>query len=342
MIFFFTKSVTGQTTGDDKKNLMPFTIKGNWFMAYQDYIDENRMSLFKLKRGYLTVEKQLNDIFTARYTQDITIDEEGDDAGNVELRFKYCYLRTHLPSFSIFTHSFIEAGIVHRPLIDFEQKINDYRVQSKMFLERAGIISSADFGLTFVTLLGGEMAEEYQKNVSKSYPGKFGSFAFGVYNGGDYHSLEMNNNKTIEGRLSLRPFPEKISGLQFSYNFAYGKGNDSISSDFQLNSFFVSNENLYSIVTAQYYWGVGGKSGGEELAKNGYSFFGEFLIPKTKLAIFGRYDFFDTEIANPYQNIIGGISYYFYKKNKILFDIDWSNKENELKRIYEVALRIKF
>ena len=35
------------------------------------------------------------------------------------------------------------------------------------------------------------------------------------------------------------------------------------------------------------------------------------------------------------------IGYRFYKQNKILFDIDWSDRST-LRRIYEVALEIKF
>lgn len=67
-----------------------FTIKGDWFLAHQWFIPNHDNNAFKLKRGYLTVENTFSNTFSARYIQDITIDNEGDDAGNVELRFKYC------------------------------------------------------------------------------------------------------------------------------------------------------------------------------------------------------------------------------------------------------------
>lgn len=318
-----------------------FSIKGDWFMAHQWLVPNQDNNAFKLKRGYLTVESRFNDRFSVRYTQDITIDDEGDDAGNVELRFKYCYLKAQLPDVSFFRHSYVEVGLVHRPWIDFEEHINDYRVQGEMYLERSKLINSADFGLTYVTLLGGKMDGDYQQSVSNSYPGKYGSIAVGVYNGAGYHALEANNNKTVETRFTLRPFPEGLPGLQFSYNMAVGKGNDSLQSDFQLNSFYVSYESEYLTLATQYYTGKGNMSGTYHGHNTGYSLFGEFVIPKTKLMLFSRYDRFNPGGSDAWQVIVGGIGYRFYKQNKILFDIDWSDRST-LRKIYEVALEIKF
>jgi hypothetical protein len=332
--------VTAQQNKADSL-LKYFTIRGEWFIAHQWLSPNQNNDAFKLKRGYLTVESRFNQVFSARYTQDITIDDEGDDAGNVELRFKYCYLKANLPSFSAFTQSFVEVGLVHRPWIDFEEHINDFRVQSEMFLERAKIINSADFGFTYVTLLGGKMNADYQQSVSSSYPGKYGSISVGVYNGAGYHALEKNNNKTVEGRFTLRPFPEKLPGLQLSYNMAIGKGNDSLSTDFRLNSFFLSYESHNLVLTAQYYSGRGNMSGSSPEKHDGYSFFGEFRIPRTKFMLFSRYDYLNPRITNAYRIAVGGFGYRFFKQNKILFDIDWSDMSS-VKRIYEIALDIRF
>jgi hypothetical protein len=336
----FILPATGQQNKVDSLT-KSFTVGGEWFIAHQWLSPDQNNNAFKLKRGYLTVENKFNDIFSARYTQDITIDDEGDDAGNVELRFKYCYLKANLPSYSAFTQSFVEVGLVHRPWIDFEEHINDYRVQSEMFLERANVINSADFGFTYVTLLGDKMDADYLQSISNSYPGKYGSISIGVYNGAGYHALEANNNKTVEGRFTLRPFPEKLPGFQLSYNMAMGKGNDTLSSDFRLNSFYLSYESRYLILTAQYYSGKGNMSGSSPEKHTGYSFFGEFLIPNTKFMLFSRYDYFDPEITNAYQIAVGGFGYRFFKQNKILFDLDWSDKSS-VKRIYEIALDIRF
>ncbi|MBE0673465.1 MAG: hypothetical protein IH591_02270 [Bacteroidales bacterium] len=57
-------------------------------------------------------------------------------------------------------NSWLDFGMVSRPWLDFEEKINRYRVQGTMYTERVNIMNSADFGLTYVCLLGGKMPKE--------------------------------------------------------------------------------------------------------------------------------------------------------------------------------------
>jgi len=67
-------------------------------------------------------------------------------------------------------------------------------------------------------------------------------------------------------------------------------------------------------------------------------------IPKTKLAAFFRYDHFETDKTNvSNQIIIGGISYRFTKKSKVLIDFqnqDIGDKKNHYSA--EVALEVHF
>jgi len=307
-------------------------ISGLWFMAYRGNIPSEGDDTFGLKRGYLTFKKNFNDKFSIRYTQDITIDREGDDAGNVELRFKYCYLKMDLPEFLFFTDPWVEVGLVHQPWIEFEQKINTYRVQGKMFMEKYGVTSSADFGFNAVALLGGKLDDEARKKVDSSLPGKYGSVSVGVYNGGGYHAPELNNNKTVEGRLTLRPLPGFMPGLQFSYGFAFGEGNDTLNSKYNYHVGMISHETAKTTLTAQYYTGVGFHGGGNEKTNSGFSFFGELCVPFTPLTVFGRYDCFSEgwnfgsilDAPMDYQTdvYIAGIAWKFYKKNRILVDIE--------------------
>ncbi len=357
IIMFFSLTGIALATDDEETTEDRFIIiKGDWFFAYQVNLSD-RENAFKLKRGYLTVEKQFNDIFSARYTQDITIDQEGDDAGNVELRFKYCYLKTELPDLGFFKHSYVQVGLVPRPLIDFEASINDYLLQGKMYLDRMNIISSADFGLTAVTLLGGKMDENYLSKVSSSFPGKYGSIAIGIYNGGGYNSLEYNNNKTIEGRFTLRPLSAIFPGLQFSYNMAIGHGNDTLQTPFRVHSFFLSHETRYTTFTAQYYLGTGNQNGYSWNSNRGYSFFGELCVPKLPITLFGRYDYFHSfilgSIIGEYETtqvIVGGIAWKFYKNNRLLLDIDkttttfpyWAVPSQTSSIVTEIALEIVF
>lgn len=328
-------------------------ISGQWFLAYLNGIrNGNNFNEFRLKRGYLTFKESFTNNISTRFTQDISLDREGDGMGDVELRLKYGYLRYEFSSFGIFTNPIVEFGLVHRCWLDFEQKINRYRVQGKMFLERYGILHSADFGLTFMSLLGGEINKDYQKSVSDDYPGKYGSLEFGIYNGGGYHALEQNENKLLEGRITLRPLPNLLPGLQFSYLTGYGKGNTEAAPDFSFNVGFVSYQSESVILTGTYYTGTGNAGGsavddnGKPYQNNGFSFFCELFIPKTKFSFIGRWDYFEVAKSTPgieNQNFIGGIAYHFIESSKILLDYDYSCEEDVCDRkTFSFNVEIKF
>lgn len=335
-----------------KEGPNPVEISGQWFLAYQSKYQDNHQAdnLFTLKRGYLTFKKDFNRTFSVRFTQDITLDKEGEDAGNVEMRLKYLYLKVNLQDLYVFKNSYLVIGMIQTPWMDFEQHINDYRVQSPMFLETSHLISSADFGVNVVTLLGGKIDEEYRENVSSSYPGKYGSITVGILNGGGYHAIEKNNNKTIAARLSLRPFPATLPGLQFSLHGVYGKGNSEINPDFNLLHTFISYESARAIITAQAFRGLGNSSGtfmdfNDLPYKNqGTSVFGELYLVKKSLSLIGSYGYFERmdlpEVNN--RRFVGGICYHFLNNQKFLLDIDHVKTESSTQTIFEAALEIRF
>ena len=80
--------------------------------------------------------------------------------------------------------------------------MNRYRVQGTMFAEREGLIpGSSDFG---VGMLG-------------PLPGGRGEFQAGVYNGEGYAHQEANRAKSVQGRLTVRPFTSGLwQGLRLS------------------------------------------------------------------------------------------------------------------------------
>jgi len=117
---------------------------------------------------------------------------------------------------------------VPTPWIEFEEKINSYRVVASHFLDETKIFPSADFGANASMLFGGLIDESYQKRVSAAYPGRYGSMVIGVYNGRGYHALGKNNNKTLQWRITMRPLPDHVPGMQLSYTGAYGKGNTNL------------------------------------------------------------------------------------------------------------------
>ncbi|MFC1694342.1 hypothetical protein ACFL1R_12655 [Candidatus Latescibacterota bacterium] len=320
------------------KNTAALTVSGQWFISCQTgKTGDKYASNFSVKRGYINIKKRLTDRISGRITPDISVDREGDGEGDLEMRLKYCYMDIVLDTMSFMVKPHVEFGLVHPPWIDFEQSINLYRMQDPMFLDRNKILNSADFGITFFSLLGGEMDDDYQKNVSSKNPGKYGSVAAGIYNGGGYHAIERNNNKTIEARMTLRPVPSFIPGLQVSYHGITGKGNTAKNPDWTLNACFVSLENLRYVITGMYFSGVGNFKGsavngsGDAMDQSGYSLFGELKIFKRKFRLIGRYDMFDDKPDtddNNLKRIIAGIAYHIHGKTKALLDYDISTRNS--------------
>ncbi len=353
--FLLTLSVpcllTAQIDSTDRQLETSLRVNGQWFLAYQ-YLSESGQAenQFTLKRGYLTFQKDLSRLFTVRFTQDITLDEEGGDAGNVEMRLKYLFLRVNPPHTILGSPYYLEFGMVHRPWLAFEESINRYRFQGTMLIERQDIMNSADFGVTLSALLGGTLDQEYQRRISSSNPGKYGSLALGVYNGGGYHARETNDWKNLEGRLTLRPFPDQLPGLQFSYNFLYGKGNIAEKPDFWIHHCFISYESLRLIATAQYFTGMGNSYGtftdaSLRAEKNrGYSFFGEWFLYRRILSLISRYDHFVIDEPENLRReiLIAGFNYQFLRQQKVLFDIELTRENGRIRRMYELVLELRF
>ena len=217
-----------------------------------------------------------------------------------------------------------------------------------MFLERVKIFNSADYGVTFLSLLGGEMNKDYQHKINKSNPGKFGSIAFGIYNGGGYHATEENENKTLEGRITIRPLHVQFPGLQLSYQGVYGKGNTSNSPDWTLNTAFLSWEQQHVVFTATYFTGRGNSAGsaldeyGESLHRFGYSLFGKYKIGDQKWSIIGRFDYLEQnknlDVGNLHR-YIAGVAYHVYPGFNILFDVD-ASKDSKTGKIQDKSLEL--
>ncbi len=321
------------------KALKGFKFGLLWYLSYQngetgDFDNGTGYSQFAIKRGYFRVTKELLPWFDAHMTFDVTTvkdPEETGDApnnldGSIALRIKYAYGKFKLPDFAFFTKPYFEVGVAHMPWLDYEEHVNFYRMQDTMFMERNGLFNSADIGATFVSLIGGEMPKEYQETVSHYYPGRYGSMSFGIYNGGGYHASEKNQNKVLEGRLTVRPLPDIIPGLQLSYFGLTGKGNKDTKPDWTVNNGFISFEHEYVVLTGQYYWGKGNQGGSDENDKDGYSIFAE-LKPHKKFSVIGRYDFFDpndNKKDDENSRYIAGIVYHIDKqhKNTVLLDYD--------------------
>ncbi|MCL5992033.1 MAG: hypothetical protein M1419_08020, partial [Bacteroidetes bacterium] len=284
IIMFYSVQIT---KGEDKSKSDAFGFNVLSYLSYEANINDGELkdNQFKVTRAYFTVKKNVFDWLSYR----TTIDAYQDELGDFNVRLKYIYANVKFGDFAFFTKPNIEFGQVHTAWLDFEEHLNYYRMQGTMFMERAGLFNSADFGLTAACLLGGEMDDNYKKTVNKEYAGKFGSFALGVYNGSGYHGLEKNTGKTLQTRLTIRPVAEILPGLQFSYLGIFGSGNqakiDTLTNweapDFNVNTGMVSYEQEYFTVTGQFESGEGNYKGSminsenSALKHQGYSVFVE-------------------------------------------------------------------
>jgi hypothetical protein len=329
---------------EEKELAIPKALKGLkvGMLAYIDYSygdepesnnGESSLNRFKLTRGYLTIKKEILPWFHTR----ITIDTHEDNEEDWKMRLKYLYAELRPPDFGFLTNMKSEIGMGHIPWLDFEEHINPYRCQGTMAIERAGTFNSADLGVSLRGNFAGRLEQAEEKTGGHHYDGRYGGWHLGVYNGPGYHETEENTNKVIEGRVTLRPLPDVIPGLQLSYFGLYGEGDNDTNSDgeypdYEVNLGMLSYQNPWLILTGQYFLTEGNSKGswvdaqGDALDTKGYSMFGNVKLPilDRKLSVFARYDHFDQDedgaIASDadYDMYIGGLAYDIYKGNLVM------------------------
>jgi len=295
--------------------------------------DGDSFNEFRMTRSYIDVKMRLAPWLGFR----ITPDAHQEDTGDFELRLKYLYAELRPPDLGFFTDLKSEVGIGHIPWLDFEEHINPYRVQGTMFIERAGTFNSADLGVSIRGYLGGQLDGEFQHEVSHYYPGRWGSWHVGVFNGAGYHAEEHNKNKIPEYRLSLRPLPDVVPGLQVHYAGLIGKGNTEQAGrfpDYRVNLVMLSYQNPWLTFTGQYARTRGNAEGslvdpdtGEALRAQGFSFFvdGKLPVLDRSLSLFARYDRFDPDREDwlssgddEYDLVNTGVAWRFFRQWMLL------------------------
>ncbi len=334
-------------------------LSGLCFVSYsyqeKEKNDEITTSnVFALRRGYITLKKDISPNFSIRYTQDINIDKEGKDAGTIETKVKYMYLKAKInTNINWLTGTYMEAGLVHRPWIAYEQSINSYRVQGLMATDRNKIFIASDLGVMIAGNIGAKMDSKFLKTHNKSMKGKYCSYVIGVYNGGGYTAVEKNKNKILAARFSFRPLTKIAPELQLSGALNVGKGNTAEAPEFSQYLGMLAWTGKQLTLTAQANKGTGDSRGkyvaeddpSEALKSSGYSFFGEYKIKNSNWAIWGRYDSFTLERINLDDEIkrtMGGISYRINKSIRTSLDIEHINHNEVITTAGKLNVEVKF
>ncbi len=350
---------TNEADGVTSSSGLPHELKGLknvklGVLAYFDYSigkeplsgnQASSFSRFSITRGYVTLKKKINPFLGARVTTDIHRDSTGD----YKIRLKYMYAELKPRDFGFFTDMKAEVGQGHIPWLDFEEHVNPYRSQGTMAIERAGVFNSADVGISIRGNFGGELDDPEALVGNTHYAGRFGTWHIGVYNGSGYHTSEHNSNKVVEGRITLRPFPDVVPGLQFSYLGMAGEGNTDYNgsyADYYVNLGMVSFQHPRFILTGQYFQTTGNAKGTwvktdtsgnivSDLKTRCYSFFGNVRLPvlNDRLNMFGRYDHFNPDVNGDissnaaYKMYIGGLAYDLGHENQVLLAYETTDYE---------------
>ena len=305
-------------------------LSTKWYIGYAiGEAREESFNKFFVGRGYVTLKMKPLSWFEPR----ITMDTYQNDDGDWNIRLKYLYAKFKVPvETAVLSEPYAEIGMGHTPWFDYEEHINNYRMEGKMFLERNKLMNSADLGISIGALLGRKLPEQYQKEVSSRYPGSWGSIALGVYNGGGYHASEENENKVFQSRVSLRPAGPWLPNLQFSHHLVHGKGNTEDEPAWMINSVMASFEHRYFVLTGQVALGEGNQAGdkvdtatGDAWDFLGYSLFGEAKLPWIRSTLILRVDWFDWHTdggPSADTRVIAGYAYHFARKNFVLLSMD--------------------
>lgn len=360
LLLVLPSGLRGQEAGGAS---LPFEIEGLFYLSWlSGEVGGEDRNAFSVTRSYLTVRTRPLEKLEGRITLDSTQDREGDGRGDMKVRLKYAYAKYHFGDVGPVRGLGLEGGIVHMVWLDFEEHVNLYRMRDPMFMERSGLFNSADFGLTLSGDLGESLGEAYTGTVTSSYAARFGSFALGVYNGGGYHADERNTNKVVEGRLTLRPLPDRLPGLQLSGLAIVGEGNreeDAFDApDWRTYAGFLSYQHARATLTAQYAWGRGNQGGswteppgggmpGEATDFDGYSFFAEARPGGGWRLIAGRDRFERTPVLGDesFDRVHAGVGYDLGDRNVLVLDWDrrqWDDGERPTDTRYRVVMQLRF
>jgi hypothetical protein len=162
-------------------------------------VDGNQVkkSSFDVARAYINITGQISHLIQFRVTPDVSRETACPAAtcslsGSNVFRMKYGYVDLRMDDWMP-RGSYVRLGLQQTPYIDYTESIYRYRFQGTTFTERAGYYASADAGASFYY----------------NMPSNYGTVHVGIFNGENYNKVEVNNQKALMGRLTLRPFATK-------------------------------------------------------------------------------------------------------------------------------------
>jgi hypothetical protein len=247
------------------------------FLQYSASLHEaNGFNSFDVTRGYLNVKARLTDRVNLRFTPDVRPTTDASLNQNLALRLEYAALDAKVTD-----HATIMFGLHETPWLTFEESLNRYRVIGPFFAERLGLIPGP-------TDLG----------VSLKYTGERFEAHAGVYNGEGDGRAEIDQYKSIDGRVTVHPFDEdsELGNVHISGFYQYGW----YAKDRPRNVAIImgSYEKPRLVATVQYLSATDNPFVAVDIKRRGLSFFGEGRQGVIGWAAVGGVDFYVPDATN--------------------------------------------
>jgi Phosphate-selective porin O and P len=245
-----------------------YTYQSNPPITDADGNTVNRSS-FDVSRAYINITGNISHIVNFRVTPDITREGLATSSlsGSLVFRIKYAFVQTNFDDWMT-RGSWARFGIQQTPYLDYTENIYRYRFQGTMFVERAGYFASADAGASF----------------HYNFPSNYGDVHVGVYNGENYNRAEVNDQKAIMVRATVRPLAKGspvLRGLRAS--IFYDGDNYLTDGPRQRLLFHVTYEHTYFNAAYEYldtHDQTSAKPGTAKVEGKGYSIWATPKLPK--------------------------------------------------------------
>jgi hypothetical protein len=247
------------------------------FLQYAAELEEaDNFNAFDVTRGYIDIRARLSDRVRARLTPDLRRVTDTSLTERLTFGVEYAYLEADVTDASA-----VAFGLHPTPWLAFEETINRYRAQGPLFAERTGLVPGpSDLGASLQ--VAGEVFEVHA----------------GVYNGEGYAQTEFDRLKSVQGRVTVRPFrgDDVLAGVGVSGYYSYGW----YAEDRPRRVAIVmgSFEHRHVVATAQYLQATDNPFVAADLERRGLSFFGEARVGPTGWAGLARLDLFDPDASD--------------------------------------------
>jgi len=247
------------------------------FLQYVAELHErDGYNAFDVTRGYLNIQARLSDRLRVRFTPDVRPTTDASLNSNLALRLEYASLDAQVTD-----DVAIMFGLHETPWLTFEESLNRYRVIGPLFAERLELIPGpTDLGVSVRATRGRTEAH------------------LGVYNGEGYGRAEADKYKSVDGRVTLRPFAEGSAAGNVSISGFYQYGWYARDRPRNVAIVMGSYEQPHFVATAQYLSATDNPFVARDVERRGLSFFGEGRQGPTGWAGVGGVDFFDPDASN--------------------------------------------